>query len=266
MSEKRISIFPPLETELEPMKSTGRDGNVFETFLEHKTQKITLGNYSYYVFVGSTAGRKGLPNQDFAGVASRKINIEDMDYDCLLLLVADGVSSRELSEETSKSVVENVVANFANNNNSYSSFKSLSTELWDWAAEGAQKAPAPRGVSTVSLFLIAASGEETKGVAINCGDSRIYWATSKYVESAKVHTEVLNPRNAISYALGADRINNKIHHDAYFIDNPVEILLCTDTFAYTFDGVHMPEEMIPTFGAAISSLKDHLTAISVKRI
>lgn len=266
MIPTRILINPQLQKETDSLKTTGPSGEITEAILEYNEQTIKLGNYSYNVFIGTTAGKKGFPNQDFASVVEHKLHIGDKEYECLLLIVADGVSSKELSEETSKSIVENASNSFVNGSDKYDSFKILEQSLWNWIADGAQNTSAPHGESTVSLFLFAASQDETKGIALNCGDSRVFWATTKYVESAKVHTEVLNPRNAISFALGADRINSKIHHDSYFIDNPVEVFLCTDTFAYSFDGVHFPEEMIPTFGHSISSLRDHLTAISVKRI
>lgn len=266
MFERRILISPYSETKLEQMKTTDRDGQVLETTLEYEAQRISLGDYSYDVFVGSTAGRKGFPNQDFAGICKKKLSLGGTEYDSLLLAVADGVSSRELSEETSKSIIQNTINKFEKDDTSYTSTKVLANNLWTWIADGAQRSPALQGVSTVSVFLFLAIGKETQGIAINCGDSRVYWATPKYVETAKVHVEVLNPRNAISYALGAGRINKEVEHDIYLIDNPVEIFLCTDTFAYAFDGVHVPEEMIPALGRAISSLKDHLTAISVKRV
>lgn len=266
MVPSRIIINPQLQKKIESLKSTSSNGEITEASLEYNEQIIKLGNYSYNVFIGTTAGRKGLPNQDFASVMERKLYIKDKEYDCLLLIVADGISSKELSEETSKSIVENTSNSFINGLDTYDSFKVIEKSLWDWISDGAQKASAPHGVSTVSAFLFVAREDTTKGIAINCGDSRVFWATPKYVESAKVHTEVLNPRNAIPFALGADRINNTIHHDSYLIENPVEVFLCTDTFAYSFDGVHFPEEMIPTFGRSISSLRDHLSAISVKRI
>lgn len=264
--ENRLILYPSTNPNVEILKSTGREGQVIEALLEYKEQILKFSNYSYNVFIGTTAGKKGHPNQDFAASIQKKLIIEDKEYDSLLLMVADGVSSKKFSEQTSKAIIKNTVDSFIKTTESYSSLKVLSKKLWNWIAESAQSAPAPHGVSTISLFLFMATQDETKGIAINCGDSRIYWATPKYVETAKVHVELLNPRNAISYALGADRINKEIQHDVYFIDNPVEIFLCTDTFAYAFDGVHVPEEMIPTFGRSLSTLNDHLTAISVKRI
>lgn len=266
MLQSRIYTFPPTKTIKYQMKIAQDEGSPIETTLEYKDQNIKIGDYSYNVFVGSTAGKKGYPNQDFAGLAQKYLEIGNKKYDCLLTIVADGVSLKEFSEKTSESIVKTTTDIFSTSTKKYNTFGSLAGDLWKWVSDGADKSNAPQGASTVSLYLFAANGEETKGIAINCGDSRVYWATQKYVETVRVQTEVLNPRNAISFALGTDRDNKNMQHDTYLVDNPVEVFLCTDTFAYEFDGVHFPDEMITCLKMAVSRLDDHLTTISIKRI
>lgn len=265
INDSRLTISPKTEIKTDSLKSILPDGTVVKAELEFIEQTIKLGNFTYNVFVGSTAGKKGLPNQDFAGLGQRTISIANQEWDCLLSMVTDGVSSRENSEETSKSIVENTIENFSKISKKYNTFEVLSEDLWYWISQGAKNSQAPNGVSTVSAFLLCISDEETKGIALNCGDSRVYWATQRYVDSAKVHADITN-NGAITYSLGADRDNEKIYKDIYFIDDNIPVVfLCTDTFAYRHDGVHFPQEMIPAFGRGIGSLNDHLTAISIKK-
>ncbi len=265
--DSRLTISPKTEIYVSDLKSTLPDGSVVQAYLEFVDRNIQLSQQHFHIFIGTTAGKKGLPNQDFAGLAQKDITIADRKWSTILALVADGVSSRKNSEDTSKSVVENTVDKFSKITSNYSNIEELSGDLWHWIADGAQHSPSLLGVTTLSLFLLAVSEQDTTGIAINCGDSRVYWATPKYVESAKVHVDVTSPTGSITYSLGADRKNDSIKKDVYLINEPIqEVFLCTDTFAYQHDGVHFPSNLIPSFGRALSSLNDHLTAISIKRI
>lgn len=266
IEDSRLKVFPEEKIRVESLKSTLPDGSVVKADLEYVEQDIKLGEYDYHIFVGSTAGKKGFPNQDFAGLVDNTIKVNERDWECLFAIVCDGVSSRERSEETSKSIVENAINSFTKVKNNYKDFEQVSNDLWQCIADGAQKSSAHSGVSTVSAFLLAASGKENVGIAINCGDSRVYWATSKQVYSAPVHTDLTSRKGAITFALGADRVNSKIYKDVFVVKDSIPVVfLCTDTFAYRHDGVHFPEELIPSFGRGIGFLNDNLTAISIRR-
>lgn len=259
-SDSRL-IIPGYEVKGEKLTSRGKDGEEIVVNLEYGEGEITLGQKKYHFHIGSTAGRKGEPNQDAAGLVTGKMVMAEEDWDFVLGIVADGVSSRKDSAITSLSVVEKIVTSFEREKE-VTSFDDLIDEIWSIASTTVEPTGGD-GATTLALFLLGVHDETTRMWALNCGDSRVYWATQEKVYTADVHTDIATGMITASLMTAKNNLTTK--KDVYEIDEEITaVYLCTDTFAYMFDGVHFPKEMIPTYGRALGSLNDHLSAIVLR--
>jgi hypothetical protein len=263
--DSRLCLYPSGKILLEPLTSTGRDGKEAKAVLEYYQTEINLGNIKYSLHVGSTAGRKGLPNQDAAGISNGVMKIEGKSWDYIAGIVCDGVSSRENSDVTSIAVASEAMKGL-NQQRDFASFERLIDNVWGNICVGASEPKDGRGITTVVFFFLAANGADQVLKILNCGDSRAYWATEKEIYTAAVHNNIFT--GGITYSLGNDgRDNLKVRKDVYTVNEPIQkIFLCSDTFAFTTDGVHFADDLIPVYGRAISSLNDHLTSILVRKI